>query len=215
MTQLSYWQDTSPFVTGTTIRATPMNTKLGGISVCLQEITAQINGLVVKLPPNFVGNTEIPLQAYTDSLLYINKQGNMDLLPASQLILNASHELTFVTDSTNAISVDGDSHNHFITCDYVVPVSPTEAQTKVLVTVGRSLRTVNGDPVVAVGSIIFLTAATDAELWLVPDEAQGVTILSSGTLRAYGKNSAVALISLTETVWLMVGDIYPAEVVLP
>ncbi|MCH7421306.1 hypothetical protein [Shewanella sp. MM_2022_3] len=215
MTQLSYWQDNSPFVTGTTIRAPAMNTKLGGISASLQQITAQINGFVVKLPPNFVGNTEIPLQSYTDTLLYINKQGNLDLLPAAQLILNASHELTFVTDSTNAISVDGDSHNQFITCNYVVPESPTEAQSKVLVTVGRSLRTVNGDPVVATGSIIFLTAATDAELWLVPDEAQGVAILSSGTLRAYGKNSAVALISLSETVWLMVGDIYPAEIVLP
>lgn len=215
MTQLSYWQDASPFVTGTTIRAPAMNAKLGGVSANLQQITAQINGFVVKLPSNFVGNTEIPLQPYADTLLYINKQGNMDLLPAAQLILNASHELTFVTNSTNAISVNGDSHNKFITCNYVKPESPTDAQSKVLVTVGRSLRTVNGDPVIATGSIIFLTAATDAELWLVPDEAQGVTILSSGTLRAYGKNSAVALISLSETVWLMVGDIYPAEIVLP
>lgn len=215
MTQLSYWQDASPFVTGTTIRAPAMNTKLGGISANLQQITAQINGFVVKLPSNFVGNTEIPLQPYADTLLYINKQGNMDLLPASQLILNASHELNFVTNSTNAISVDGDSHNQFITCNYVKPANPTDEQSKVLVTVGRSLRTVNGDPVVATGSIIFLTAATDAELWLAPDTAQGVTILSSGTLRAYGRNSAIALISLSETVWLMVGDIYPSEVILP
>lgn len=214
MTQLSYWQDASPFATGTTIRATAMNTKLGGISANLQQITAQINGFVVKLPPNFVGNTEIANQTYTDTLLYINKQGNMDLLPAAQLILNASHELTFITNSTNAISVNGDSHNQFITCNYVMPESPTEAQSKVLVTVGRSIRTVNGDPVVATGSIIFLTAATDAEFWLVPDEALGVTILSSGTLRAYGQNSAIALISLSETVWLMVGDIYPSDVVL-
>lgn len=214
MTQLSYWQDTSPFATGTTIRATPMNTKLGGISANLQVITAQINGFVVKLPPNFVGNTEIANQTYTDTLLYINKQGNMDLLPAAQLILNASHEITLVTNSTNAISVDGDSHNQFITCNYVKPESPTEAQSKVLVTVGRSIRTVNGDPVVATGSIIFFAASTEAEFWLVPDESQGVTILSSGTLRAYGQNSAIALISLSETVWLMVGDIYPAEVVL-
>lgn len=214
MTQLSYWQDTSPFVNGTTIRATPMNTKMGGISANLQAITAQINGFVVKLPPNFVGNTEIANQSYTDTLLYINKQGNMDLLPAAQLILNASHELTFITNSTNAISVSGDSHNQFITCNYVMPESPTEAQSKVLVTVGRSIRTVNGDPVVAPGSIIFFAASTEAEFWLVPDSAQGVTILSSGTLRAYGQNSAIALISLSETVWLMVGDIYPAEVVL-
>lgn len=214
MTQLSYWQDTSPFATGTTIRATPMNTKMGGISANLQAITAQINGFVIKLPPNFVGNTEIANQTYTDTLLYINKSGNMDLLPASQLILNASHEITLVTNSTNAISVDGDSHNQFITCNYVKPESPTEAQSKVLVTVGRSIRTVNGDPVVATGSIIFFAASTEAEFWLVPDEAQGVTILSSGTLRAYGKNSAVALISLSETVWLMVGDIYPSDVVL-
>lgn len=214
MTQLSYWQDTSPFVNGTTIRATPMNTKMGGISANLQAITAQINGFVVKLPPNFVGNTEIANQSYTDTLLYINKQGNMDLLPASQLILNASHELTFITNSTNAMSVSGDSHNQFITSNYVMPESPTEAQSKVLVTVGRSIRTVNGDPVVATGSIIFFAASTEAEFWLVPDEAQGVTILSSGTLRAYGQNSAIALISLSETVWLMVGDIYPAEVVL-
>lgn len=214
MTQLSYWQDTSPFVTGTTIRATPMNTKLGGIAANLQVITAQINGFVVKLPPNFVGNTEIANQTYTDTLLYINKSGNMDLLPASQLILNASHEITLVTNSTNAISVDGDSHNQFITCNYVKPESPTEAQSKVLVTVGRSIRTVNGDPVVATGSIIFFAASTEAEFWLVPDEAQGVTILSSGTLRAYGQNSAIALISLSETVWLMVGDIYPSDVVL-
>lgn len=156
MTQLSYWQDTSPFVIGTTIRATPMNTKMGGIAANLQVITAQINGFVVKLPPNFIGNTEIENQTYTDTLLYINKQGNMDLLPASQLILNASHEITLVTNSTNAISVDGDSHNQFITCNYVKPESPTEAQSKVLVTVGRSIRTVNGDPVVATGSIIFL-----------------------------------------------------------
>lgn len=214
MTQLSYWQDTSPFVNGTTIRATPMNTKMGGISANLQAITAQINGFVVKLPPNFVGNTEIANQSYTDTLLYINKQGNMDLLPASQLILNASHELTFITNSTNAMSVSGDSHNQFITSNYVMPESPTEAQSKVLVTVGRSIRTVNGDPVVATGSIIFFAASTEAEFWLVPDEAQGVTILSSGTLRAYGQNSAIALISLSEAVWLMVGDIYPAEVVL-
>ena len=214
MTQLSYWQDTSPFVTGTTIRAPAMNAKLGGISACLQQMTAQINGFVVKLPPNFVGNTAIPLQPYADSLLYINKQGNMDLLPATQLILNASHELTFVTDSTNALSVNGDSHNQFITCNYVKPANATEAQSKVLVSVGRSIRTVDGEPVIAPGSLIFLTAATDAELWLVPDSAQGVSILSSGTLRAYGKHSAIALISLSETVWLMVGDIYPSEVVL-
>lgn len=214
MTQLSYWQDTSPFVNGTTIRATPMNTKMGGISANLQAITAQINGFVIKLPANFVGNTEIANQSYTDTLLYINKQGNMDLLPAAQLILNASHELTFITNSTNAMSVNGDSHNQFITCNYVMPESPTEAQSKVLVTVGRSIRTVNGDPVVATGSIIFFAANTEAEFWLAPDTAQGVTILSSGTLRAYGQNSAIALISLSETVWLMVGDIYPSEVVL-
>ena len=214
MTQLSYWQDTSPFVTGTTIRATPMNTKMGGISANLQQITAQINGFTVKFPSNFVGNTEIPVQPYADSIFYINKQGNMDLLPASQFILNASHELNLVTDSTNVISIDGNNHNNFITCNYTMPESPTEDQSKVLVTVGRSIRVLNGNPVIALGCMIFIAANTAAELWLVPDEAQGVSILSSSTsLRAYGENSVIALISISETVWMLVGDVFQTEVV--
>ncbi|MGR6502817.1 hypothetical protein [Shewanella sp. Koi 1] len=214
MTQLSYWQDASPFVTGTTIRAPAMNTKLGGISASLQQITAQINGFVVKLPSNFVGNTEIPLQPYADTLIYINKLGNLDLFPVSKLNLDATQEISLVTNADNAFSVDGDNHNQFISCDYAMPEGASGDDAKVLVTVGRSIRTVNGDPVIAPGTVIFFTAHTDAELWLVPDEAQGVTILSSGTLKAYGRESAIAIISLSETVWLMVGDIYPEDVVL-
>ncbi|MFV0511285.1 MAG: hypothetical protein ACK5M8_18855 [Shewanella algae] len=215
MPPLPYWQDNSPFIQGTTIRATPMNTKLGGISANLQQITAQINGFAIKLPSNFVGETEIPLQPYTDSLLYINKQGDMDLLPATALLLQADHEVAIVSNSSNAIAVSGSNHSQWINCEYLVPDNPTEAQSKILVTVGRSIRAIAGDPTVAPGSIIFFANKSSAELWFQGSEAEGVTILSSGTLRAYGENSAVALISISETVWFLVGDVYPADVVVP
>ncbi|WP_351122554.1 hypothetical protein [Shewanella sp. T24-MNA-CIBAN-0130] len=214
MTALTYWRDTSPFVMRTTIRATPVNTKFGALSANLQQITAQINGFVVKLPETFIGNTQIAAQSYTDKLVYINKAGDMDLIARGQLIGEANTDVEMVNELTNALTVTGDNHSQFFSMDYVLPASPTAAQSKIIVTVGKALRTIDGDLVSVPGTIIFFTNNSDAELWLAPDEVQGVTIESPGTLRAYGKHSSLALLSLSETKWLLMGDMYLNDVVV-
>lgn len=212
MSNLPYWQDDAPFVGRTSIRATPMNAKLGGISANLQQITAKINGFVIKLPSTFVGNTEIPNKSYTDTLLYINTDGNVDLIPRGNLIADASIEVEQVTRTERTFAVDGNNHNQFIHCAYDMQPGATGDDAKVLVTIGRAIRDFEGNPVVVPGSLIFLSSDTDAELWVEGDANEGVTIRSPGTLKAYERNSSIALMAVNETTWLMLGDIYPNEV---
>lgn len=212
MTALTHWQDNSPFVMRTSIRAQPMNTKLGGISANLQQITTKINGFVVKLPDNFTGNTEIPTQPYTNKLLYINKDGNADLLDKNLLLGQAQNDITIIDDATNALTVNADNHSQFFTMSYAMPVSPTDAESKIIITVGSGLRTVDGDLTAVPGSIIFFTNNSDAELWLAPDENLGVTIDSPGLLRAYSKHSTIALMAISDTHWLLMGDVYVSDV---
>lgn len=210
MSTLPYWRDDSPFMRGTVIRSLPMNTKLGGISVNLQQITAQINGFAIKLPDTFIGDTQIPNKPYTDSLLYINKDGNADLIPRGNIVADGSIELDLISKSDQAFSVDGNNHNEFITCDYAGAASE-----KIIINVGKGIRNFEGNNIVVPGSTIFFTSASDAELWLAPDTAEGVTIISPGTLKAYGKHSTIAIMSLNETTWLMMGDINPSDGAIP
>lgn len=214
-TKLPNWTDDSPFINRTVIRSAPMNTKLGGIASNLQQITAQINGFVIKMPETFIGETQIPNKAYHDSLLWINKDGNADLISRGELVASGSIEVVPVNNASKTFSVDGNDNNHFISCDYAMPPGSTGDDAKVIVKVGRSVRDFEGNNVVVVGSIIFFTANTDAELWLEANTAEGVTILSPGTLKAFERNSSIAIVSLNETTWLMLGDIYPNEQVAP
>lgn len=212
MSNLPYWQDSAPFVSRTTIRATPMNTKLGGISANLEQITAKINGLVIKLPSTFVGNTQIPNKPYTDTLLYINKEGDADLVSRGELLADGSIEVELTNNANRTFSVDGNNHNQFISCDYVMPQGATGDDAEVVITVGRAVRLFEGNNVVVPGSTVFFTSNTDAELWLEGDINEDVTIRSPGTLKAYERNSSIAIMALDETTWLMLGDIYPDEV---
>jgi len=212
MTALTHWQDNSPFVMRTTIRAQPMNTKMGGISANLQEITAKINGFVIKLPENFTGNTEIAEQDYANKLIYINKDGDVDLLDKNILIGQAQNDITIVDETANALAINADNHGQFFTMSYVMPDNPTDAESKIIVSVGSGLRTVDGDLTAIPGSMVYFTNNSDAELWLVPDENLGITIDSPGLLRAYGKHSTIALLAISNTHWLLMGDVYVSDV---
>ena len=206
---LTPWHDPSPFITRTTIRAPAMNVKLAGIAQSFAEITAKINGHIIQLPDNFNGNTEIPTQPYLNTIPYINQEGHADLLKVAELTQLADTEVTVAPLSAKTHSVTAADHAVMYVCDWLKPVD--EPDNRVIVTVGRGIRVIEGQTVVAKGSVIFLVNNSDAELWVVPDDSEGVTVLTPGTLRAFGKGSSVALVCLSETLWLLAGDIYPAD----
>ena len=116
-------------------------------------------------------------------------------------------EVELLIAAAPSFYVDANNHNEFIQ-------ATNSDGGPVVITVGPSLRDIDGVNTVVVGSMIFISSATDSEVWLQGDAGQGVTIDSPGTLRVYGRNSSVALLSLSETKWLLIGDMYPGDIIV-
>jgi hypothetical protein len=72
-------------------------------------------------------------------------------------------------------------------------------------TTGSVSITVESVPIEAVGMIVFIQALTASPIQFIP--AAGVTIRTAYSLQIYGQNSAVALMSDSEDVWTLVGDL--------
>ena len=123
-------------------------------------------------------------------------------------------EVEFLDNPANVIYLDANNHNQFIRCTYDMPVDAIGDAARVTITLGPSFKDVEGVNTAAVGSMIFVTSATDAEVWLVGSSGEGVSLVSPSTTMVYGKNSSVAVMSTAETEWLMFGDIYPDEVIV-
>ncbi|GLP95287.1 hypothetical protein [Paraferrimonas sedimenticola] len=208
---LSYWQNGDPFVPDTLIEAEEMNAKLNGISVNLRQITEQLNDNHLKLPESFVGSTTIPDGAYADSLLHINQDGDVDLMRVSELSSRQLEDIVDKLHDTNALSVTGTDHRTFFILNYEVPANPTVDEGKVIVNVGRTARALDGDIVTGANSVIFFMVDTDAEVWFQGDSIYNVQVLSPSAARANGRNSVVALKSIGNDRWVLVGDLYPAE----
>lgn len=74
----------SPVVAGTTIRADKYNSDLQALETAF-DLTDQKFNRSVLLPSTFTGNPEIPEVSVSDSFLYINMQGDIDLYPLVSL----------------------------------------------------------------------------------------------------------------------------------
>lgn len=87
------WQNSNPFISGSTIRADAMNDKLDGIAANLQEIDEERAQRSVRFAAGFSGNNTIP-SATPSSLLFLDASGNMGLYP----------KVTFDSEVQSAIS---------------------------------------------------------------------------------------------------------------
>jgi len=167
--------------------------------------TPDLGAKLIILPDNFVGNQKIPDQPYVSTLVGIDADGNVNLVDKGLLQVAANRDLIQVKTGLNAFVVDGNNHGNWII---------TEAAGElVTVTVGPALADVDGVPTVAKNSVIIFTQNSNAVLAFV--EASGVTIKSPGLKRAYGRNSTVTLMAMSEFEWFLGGDVGFGEVVGP
>lgn len=202
------WQFLNPYIPYTTIRAEEVNPNFQGISVGLLYVADELNNYRPRLPNNFTGNVAIPEQPVANTLLGIDAQGNMALVSQAAFGLNAGKELTIKTHTTQTLTVDGNNHADWFNMTFT---GATEADV-ITVAVGEAVADTDAGPGVAVGSVIFFNQATDTPLTFV--ELPGVTVRSPGLLKAAGRNSSVALLAVSQTEWVLCGDVYLGEQVV-
>ena len=73
-----FYDYNEPVVSGTTIRSDKYNTDHNSLVTSFDKVHAQF-GRTVSLPSVFTGNNQIPEQTVTETLLYINASGDIDL----------------------------------------------------------------------------------------------------------------------------------------
>lgn len=202
------WQFLNPYIPYTPIRAEEVNPNFQGISVSLRYVADELNGFRPRLPNNFTGNVAIPDQPVASTLLGIDEQGNMALVSQATFSLNAGKELTFKTHAAQTLTVDGNNHANWFNMTFT---GTTEADV-ITVAVGEALADTEAGPGVAVGSVIFFNQSSDTPLTFA--ELPGVTIRSPGLLKAHGRNSTVALLAVSQTEWVLCGDVYLGEQVV-
>lgn len=202
----SPWQFTSPYIPYTKILAEQVNPNFNGISVSLKFVADELNQFIPRLPDGFAGNNKIPVGPYHNTLLGISQDGNMELVDRGAFALAVTKDLTVMQSTEQQITVDGNSHAVMYDMAYSGELSTID------VIVNEAVATVDGVPAYAPGSVIFFTQNSDAVLTFTP--VDGVTIRSPGALRAFTRDSTVALLALTQNVWLLIGDIDPGEIVI-
>lgn len=205
----SPWQFTAPYISYTPILAPEMNDNLGGISVSLKYIGTEFNQFIPRLPENFTGSNKLPVSSYHNTLIGISGEGNLELVDKAAFGLLVGRDLTVVKTFDAAFTVDGNSHANFYFCQN----ADAAPDAVTAVTVSDATALVDGVPALADGTVMFFTQVSDTPL--VFAEAPGVTVVTPGLLKAFGKGSTVALVSIDQYTWVMVGDVYPATVVVP
>lgn len=202
------WQFTSLYLPGTPIRSAEVNPNFGGISASFTYVADELNQYIPRLPDNFTGNRAIDDGPYHNTLLGISPEGDMELVSRAAFSLLAGRDLTIVKTPSAAFTVNGDSHANFYYCENAdeTPGAVTA------ITVSEAIAVVEGEPAVAPGTVIFFTQVSDTPLVFL--EAPGVTVKGSGLLKAFGAGSTVALVSIDQFTWVLVGDVYPGAVVV-
>ena len=202
------WQFTSPYVPYTKILAEQVNPNFNGISVSLQYVAGELNQFIPRLPDGFVGNNQIPVGPYHNTLLGISVDGNMELIDRAEFTLLSGKDMTVVKTPDAAFTVDGNSHANFYFCQH----ESADPEAVTAITVDEAIATVDGSPAVAPGTVVFFTQVSATPLVFVA--APGVTIVAPGILKAYGQGSTVALVSIDQYTWVLVGDVYPATAIV-
>ncbi|WNO60445.1 hypothetical protein [Rheinheimera sp. MMS21-TC3] len=205
----SPWQFTAPYISYTPILAPEMNGNLGGISVSLKYVADELNNFIPRLPPNFTGSNKLPVSSYHNTLIGISGEGDLELIDKAAFGLLSGRDLTIVKTLDAALNIDGNSHANFYYCQH----EDADPEVVTAVTVNEATATVEGTPTFSSGTVVFFTQVSDTPLVFV--EAPGVTVITPGLLKAFGKGSTVALVSIDLNTWVMVGDVYPATVVVP
>jgi hypothetical protein len=200
------WQFINPYISYTPILAAEMNDKLTGISVSLKLVTDELNNYTPRLPLNFTGNNAIPDGPYHNTLLGISPEGHMELIDRTAFALINGKDFTVAPTTDQQITVTGDNHATFFDLSY------SGAEESINVIVGEATATVDGVPGIAVGSTVFFNQNSATPLVFV--EQPGVTVRTPGLLRAYGRNSTVALLAVSQFEWVLMGDVDPGEVVV-
>jgi len=120
--------------------------------------------------------------------------------------LPTTRELNVQVITTRTMSVNANNHATLFRMQY----ENGNADIPIVVTVGTGVSNDSGDDLVAPGSCIIFSQETFNNITFQTDA--GITILSPGELKAYGKNSTVTLISLDGYTWILGGDVKLSEV---
>lgn len=120
----------------------------------------------------------------------------------------ATRELEIVDVTARTIKVSGNNHAKWYRMLYSNP--NTNITTEIIV--NRAIANDLGRTTVAKGTCIIFSQESDNPLVFKPEE--GITIISPGQLKAYGKGSTVTLIALEGNKWILGGDVTPNEVVV-
>lgn len=72
------------FTPGTLVRAEEVNAVMDAIEAGFEGVE-QVNGVRIELPDNFTGNAKIPTQTLANKLVYLDVEGNVNLLDKNLL----------------------------------------------------------------------------------------------------------------------------------
>lgn len=120
-----------------------------------------------------------------------------------------SRELDIITVTDRTMSVNGNDHSTW----YRMMFTSLDASIPIEVTVNSAISNEAGGSQVALGTCIIFSQEGENPLTFVP--ADGVSILSPGELKAFGKGSTATLIAVERNKWILGGDITPNEVTVP
>ena len=208
MSNINPWQFTSPYIPYTVIRAEEVNPNFGGIAATLKLVTDELNQFVPRLPAGFNGNNKAEPTNPFNTLLHIDADGDFQLLPMATFQLAMGKDLEPIETSDSNIEVDGDNHGNWFICDH----QGATAGDFIQVLVKPATGTVDGEFGEAPGTIALFTQDTETSIQFV--EAPGVSVITPGLMRPHGKGSTVALISVSQNKWVLVGDVALGEEVI-
>ncbi len=201
----SPWEFQNPFIPYTRILAEDVNPNFSGISASFTYVADELNNYRPRLPGNFTGSISIPDQNYFNTLLSIDENGDMALLPVTDFQLALDKDLTIKTSTAQQMTVDGNNHTDWFNMQY-----EASGEENIEVLVGEATAMTESGQGVAKGSVIMFMQDSDTPLTFAP--LPGVTIKCDGLLQAYAKYSVVVLVALDQYTWVLGGSTLPAEI---
>jgi len=78
----SFFNHLNPFTVGSLVRAEDANSKFDGVETGFTLVETEL-GRSLKLPAEFTGSLEIPAQSYTNKLLWLDANGDLNLRSAT------------------------------------------------------------------------------------------------------------------------------------
>lgn len=109
---LNLWEFTNPLEPGTTARADQVNNKFEGIHASFDEIAQYLNTKMFNLPATFAGNPYLPEKALTNTILWFNLSGDIDVYAMTafeQKVTDTANHAASALDSKNKAKTSEDN----------------------------------------------------------------------------------------------------------